>query len=143
MPFYPSNAEVVLTPDKCLLALKLRAHTGIHGSSLFSRQVVSDSATPWTAALLTSLTFSVSWSLLRLLSIELVMPVAPSPPAFSLSQHQSLFQRVNSLHQVAKILERQLQQQSSQMNIWGRFPLGLTSLIQPAQHFTWCTLHVS
>ena len=74
MPFYPSNAEVVLTPDKCLLALKLQAHTGIHGSSLFSRQVVSDSATPWTAALLTSLTFSVSWSLLRLLSIELVMP---------------------------------------------------------------------
>ena len=33
---------------------------------------------------------------------------SPSPPAFSLSQHQGLFQGVSSLHQVAKILEFQL-----------------------------------
>ena len=33
-------------------------------------------------------------------------------PAFSLSQHQGLFQQVNSLHQVAKVLELQLQHQS-------------------------------
>ena len=33
---------------------------------------------------------------------------SPSPPAFSLSQHQSLFQWVSSLHQVATILEFQL-----------------------------------
>ena len=38
----------------------------------------------------------------------------PSPPAFSLSQHQGLFQRVSSLHQVAKVLELQLQHQSFQ-----------------------------
>ena len=31
--------------------------------------------------------------------------VVPSPPAFNLSQHQGLFQRVSSWHQVAKILE--------------------------------------
>ena len=31
-----------------------------------------------------------------------------SPPAFSLSQHQGLFQWVSSLHQVAKVLEIQL-----------------------------------
>ena len=30
---------------------------------------------------------------------------SPSPPAFNLSQHQGLFQRVSSLHQVAKVLE--------------------------------------
>ena len=30
--------------------------------------------TPWTAALQASLSFSISWSLLRLMSIELVMP---------------------------------------------------------------------
>ena len=36
----------------------------------------------------------------------------PSPPAFNLSQHQGLFQWVGSLHQVAKILELQLQHQS-------------------------------
>ena len=38
----------------------------------------------------------------------------PSPPAFSLSQHQGLFQGVNSSHQVAKVLEIQLQHQSFQ-----------------------------
>ena len=39
---------------------------------------------------------------------------SPSPPAFNLSQHQGLFQRVTSLHQVAKVLEFQLQHQSFQ-----------------------------
>ena len=39
---------------------------------------------------------------------------SPSPPAFSLSQHQGLFQGVSSLHQVAKVLEFQLQHQSFQ-----------------------------
>ena len=34
---------------------------------------------------------------------------SPSPPAFNLSQHQGLFQRVSSLHQVAKVLESQQQ----------------------------------
>ena len=38
----------------------------------------------------------------------------PSPPTFNLSQHQGLFQWVNSLHQVAKGLEFQLQYQSFQ-----------------------------
>ena len=38
----------------------------------------------------------------------------PSPPAFNLSQHQGLFQGVSSLHQVAKVLEFQLQQKSLQ-----------------------------
>ena len=33
----------------------------------------------------------------------------PSPPAFNLSQHQGLLQWVSSLHQVAKVLEFQLQ----------------------------------
>ena len=39
---------------------------------------------------------------------------SPSPPAFSLSQHQGLFQWVSSSHQVAKALEFQLQHQSIQ-----------------------------
>ena len=56
-----------------------------------------------------------------LMCIELVMlsnhlilgfPPPPSLPALSLSQHQSLFQWVNSSHQVAKVLELQLQHQS-------------------------------
>ena len=39
---------------------------------------------------------------------------SPSPPAPNPSQHQSLFRWVNSLHEVAKVLEFQLQHQSFQ-----------------------------
>ena len=38
----------------------------------------------------------------------------PSPPTLNLSQHQGLFKWVNSLYQVAKLLEFQLQHQSFQ-----------------------------
>ena len=40
--------------------------------------------------------------------------LSPSPPAFNLSQHQGLFHRVSSSHQVAKVLELQLQHRSFQ-----------------------------
>ena len=40
--------------------------------------------------------------------------LSPSPPAPNPSQHQGLFKRVNSSHQVAKVLEFQLQNQSFQ-----------------------------
>ena len=38
--------------------------------------------------------------------------LSTSPPAFNLSQHQGLFKWVSSSHQVAKVLELQLQHQS-------------------------------
>ena len=41
---------------------------------------------------------------------------SPSPPAPNPSQHQSLFQWVNSSHEVAKVLEFQPQHQSFQRN---------------------------
>ena len=47
---------------------------------------------------------------------------APSPPAFNLSQHQSLFQRVGSLHQVAKA---SASASLLPMNIQDWSPLGL------------------
>ena len=48
-------------------------------------------------------------------AIQLSHPLlSPSPPAPNLSQHQSLFKWVSSLHQVAKVLEFQLQHQSFQ-----------------------------
>ena len=80
-------------------------------------------ATPWTAACQASLSITKSQSLLRLMSLESVMPSnhlilchpSASPPAFNLSQHQGLSQcKVSSLHQVATVLEFQLQHQSSQ-----------------------------
>ena len=53
---------------------------------------------------------------------------SPSPPAFNLSQHQSLFQQVSSLHQVDKGLEFQLLHVIP-MSIQDWFPLGLTGWI--------------
>ena len=52
----------------------------------------------------------------------------PSPPALNLSQHQGIFQWVSSLHQVAKVLELQLQHQSCQQ-IFRSDSLELTDLI--------------
>ena len=48
-------------------------------------------------------------------AIQLSHPLSsPSPPAPSPSHHQGLFQRVSSSHEVAKVLEFQLQHQSFQ-----------------------------
>ena len=55
---------------------------------------------------------SCPWSQRCYLTIS--SSAAPSPPALNLSQHQGLFQWVSSLHQVAKVLELQLQHQSFQ-----------------------------
>ena len=44
-----------------------------HSSLQFSCSVVSDSATPWTAACQASLSITNAWSLLKLMSIESVM----------------------------------------------------------------------
>ena len=41
---------------------------------LFSRQVMSNSMTPWTAARQASLFSTISWSLLKFMFIESVMP---------------------------------------------------------------------
>ena len=68
-----------------------------------------------------SLFITNSQSLLKLVSNEFgdaIQPShplsSPSPPAHNLSQPQNLFQWVSSLHQVAKVLELQLQHQSFQ-----------------------------
>ena len=53
--------------------------------------------------------------------------VIPFSSHFQSFQHQGLFQWVSSLHQVAKVLELQLQPQSFQW-IFSWFPLGLTGL---------------
>ena len=77
-------------------------------------------ATPWTTACQASLSITDSQSLLKLMSIKSVTPSnhlirsSPSPPACNLSQHQGLFKWVSSLHQVAKVLDFQLQHQSFQ-----------------------------
>ena len=83
----------------------------------FSRSVF---ATPWTAACQVSLSISNSEFTQTHVhwvgdAIQPSHPLSsPSPPAFSLSQHQGLFQWVSSSHQVAKVLGFQLQHQSFQ-----------------------------
>ena len=54
--------------------------------------------------------------------------LSPSSPAFNLPQHQGLFQWVSSSHQVAKVLEFQLQHSPSN-EYSGWFPLGWTGWI--------------
>ena len=58
----------------------------------------------------------------------IIFSVIPSPPALNLSQHQGLFKWVSSSHQVAKVLEFQLQHHSLQ---WTpkTSPLGWTGWI--------------
>ena len=61
-------------------------------------------------------------------SIQPSHPLSPPfPPVLCFSPHKSLFQWVGSSHQVAKVLELQLQHQSFQWIF--RFPLGLIGLI--------------
>ena len=76
--------------------------------------------TPWTAKHRTRLSFTVSQSFFKSKSIwvgDAMWPSHPLPPltpfAYNVSQHRSLFQWVNSSHQVAKVLELPLQHQSS------------------------------
>ena len=94
----------------------------IQFSSVQSLSQVWLFVTPWIAAHQASLSITNSRSSLRLTSIELVMPsshlilcrplllLPPIPPSIS------LFQWVNSLHEVAKVLDFQLQHRSLQRN---------------------------
>ena len=89
-------------------------------SSIQSLSRVRLIVTPWTAARQASLSMTNSQSPSKPMSIESVgdaiqpsQPLlSPSPPALNHFQHQGLFKWVSSSHQVAKILEFQLQHQS-------------------------------
>ena len=76
-------------------------------------------ATPWTAAYQASLSFHYLPKFAQTHvhwvddAIQQSHPLSsPSPPALNLSEHRGLFHWVGSLHQVAKVLELQLQYQS-------------------------------
>ena len=70
----------------------------------------------WTAAHQASLCFTISWSLLKLMSIESVMPsnqLMLSQPLLLLpSIFPRILQSVDSLHQMAQVLELRFQHQS-------------------------------
>ena len=58
--------------------------------------------------------YSDSCPLTQWFHSTILSSVVSFSPAFNLSQHQGLFKWVSSLHQVAKVLELQLQHQSFQ-----------------------------
>ena len=92
-------------------------HIECQFSSVQSLSRVQLFATSWTAARQASLSITNSWKLLKLMSIESVMPSihlilsSPSPPAFNLSQHQDFFPMSQFLLSRDKVLEVQLQYQ--------------------------------
>ena len=92
-------------------------------------------ATSWTAACQASLSFTISWSLLKLMSIELVMPsshlilccplfilpsIFPASGSFQMSQFFASGGQSIGASVSASVLP---------MNIQGWFPLGLTGWI--------------
>ena len=82
-----------------------------HCQSVQTLSYVRLFGTPWTVACQASQSITNSQILLKLMSIESMMPSKPpSPPALYLSQHQGLHKWVSSSHQVAKVLEFQLHQ---------------------------------
>ena len=97
----------------------------------FSCSVVSDSATPWTAAHQASLSITNSWSLLKLMSFKSVMP----------SKHLILCRPLLLLPSIIRVFSNELFASCGQsigasgsasvlpVNIQGRFPLELTGLI--------------
>ena len=103
---------------------------------LFSRSVVSDSTTPWTAACQASLSITISQSLLKLTSIVLVMPSNHLVLCYLLLLLPSIFTstRVFS-NELALCIRwsRSIGDSASELvlpvNIQGWFPLGLTGLI--------------
>ena len=91
-------------------------------------------ATPWTAACQVSLSFTISWRLLKLMSLELVMPssyLILCHPLLLLSSifHQDLFQWVVSASG-GQSIGASASASVRPMNIQGWFPLeGLISLL--------------
>ena len=91
----------------------------IYNSSVVAVQLLSCVrlfVTPWTAASQVSLSFTISQSCSNSCPLSWWCHTAISSfvVPFNLFQHQVLFQWVSSSHQVAKVLELQLQHQSFQ-----------------------------
>ena len=102
---------------------------------VFSRSVVSESAAPWVAARQASLSSTISWSLLRLMSIELVMPSNHLILCCPLLLPPSIFPRIRVFSNESALLIRWQNNGASvsasvlRTNIQDWFPLGLTGLI--------------
>ena len=73
-PFLSQRTQKVWQSSVCCVLPKVHKIGMYELSVQFSHSVVSDFVTPWAAACQASLSITNSWSLLRLMSIDLVMP---------------------------------------------------------------------
>ena len=101
---------------------------------LFSRSVLSNSVTPWAAAHQASLSFTISQSLLKLMSIESVMPSKISSSVVPFSCLQSFPASGSFLMSWLFVSGGQsigisTSASDHPKNVQGSFPLGLTSQI--------------
>ena len=122
------NYGSVVIKNRDMQAVEKNLHPMYHFSESFERRVPSNFViqslscvwlfmTPWTAACQVSLSSTISWSLLKLMSIESVMPSNPLILCRPLLLLPSVFPSIRvfsneSAHQVAKALELQFQHQS-------------------------------
>ena len=114
---FPEQITLLLFPGPCKL----------HPSELIPVVVVQMLscvplfATAWTAACQASLSLTISWSLIKPMSLESVMPSNHLLLCLPLFLPPSIFPSsrvwVSSSHQVAKVLEFQLQHQSFQWTL--------------------------
>ena len=106
--------------SELLKMMKDREAWHVESSSVQLLSPVQLFLSAWTAAHQASLSITKSWSLFKLKSIELVMPsnqlilCCPLLLLPSIILSMGLFKWVTSSHQVAKVLEFQLQHQSFQ-----------------------------
>ena len=97
---------------------------------LFSHLVVSNSLhAPWTTALQASLSFTISQSLLKLISIKSVVPSTHLILCCPLPLLPSIFPRIRLFSNKSVLCIRYWSFCFSRMNIQGWFPLRLTGLI--------------
>ena len=118
---FPPHLKKQIAVDFCISVLEYHRLGGLNNINSYQIRSVAQSCptlcNPWTTALQASLftpgVYPNSCPLSQWFHPTISFSVVPSPPAFSLSQHQGLFQWVSSSHQVAKV-EFQLQHQSFQ-----------------------------
>ena len=72
--WWQNNSDIERTDDSFYKESKVVRSAFPFSSVQFSRSVVSTSVTPWTAAHQASLSFTITRTLLKLMSIQLVMP---------------------------------------------------------------------
>ena len=135
---FVSPTSICSSSNSQYLRMELYLETVFQFSSLLSFSHVQLFATPWTAAHQASLSITNSWSLLRLTSIESVMPsnhlilchlLLLLPSSFPIPSQSGSFLRSQLLASGGQSVGASASTSVLPMNIQGWFPLGWTGWI--------------